>query len=781
MGIDAGLGRANVAIRATLDQLDRDLSDARGTVDNAVGRMVRGAGQAFQGLGQVALGGIGVATTAVAGLTGALASIAVDAAPVENISDAFEGLAESADTGADQMLAALERGSSGMIAQRDLMMSFNQAAQLVSTDFAVQLPDAMQYLSRVSASTGRDMGFLLDSLVTGVGRLSPMILDNLSVQSSLAQATERASEMFGLEADALDQAQVQAGMMSVVLDQLEANTASMPDVTDTAAARLARMEATFQNVKDTVGMAVLPVLNIFLGMVGDLAGRVLPPAVSFIENRLAPVLEALANYFSFVLMEGDPLNDFLGNIPESLRPIVQWLGELIAAIGEGIGVVQSGYGPFAGLMEILDNFLPDAVIEKLWQLYDIVSPIIDRVTAWVSENVRLEDILLVLGAAIASVVLPALWSVVSAVAPVIAIFVAAVGAIALLRAAWENDFLGIRTALTDAWQNAILPALQQLWQWLQVNVPVAIQTLSDFWTGTLQPALEAVWGWVQGTVIPLIADLWQWLQTKVPAAIQVLSDFWTGTLWPAIQSVIAFFQTNVMPVLSLVANVAVSVLGAAIATLSAFWQNILLPVIETVWNFFQNSIVPLFNAVADVASAVLGKAVEALAGLWQNVLQPALEVVWGVIEDKVLPTFQKIADFVKQTIGPVLEELGNAILPPIEGAFKGIGDAISGVVDWLKDLAGRIGNLELPDWLTPGSPTPFEIGLRGIGDAMRRLSQVQVPRLSSELRQVYEVEAVSRPDEAAVGRGGGQVVIYGLTLEGVQDRQGLLAELQALA
>jgi hypothetical protein len=631
-----------------------------------------------------------------------------------------------------------------MIAQRDLMMSFNQAAQLVSEDFAIQLPNAMQYLSRVSASTGRDMSFLMDSLVTGVGRLSPMILDNLSVQVSLAQATERASEMFGVEADALDQAQVQMGMMNVVMEQLEENTASMPDVTNSAAARLERLRATFQNVKDQIGMAFLPTLNNLMMAFSKMVESVLPPVVAFIENTLAPAFRTIAGL----------INDFFWLVGLGDSPLDALRGALEMAFGDDVA---------DRVMNVVDS-----IAEFVERVAMAVQPVID----WVSENVRLGDVLLVLGAAIASVVLPALWSVITAVAPVIAIFIAAVGAIALLRSAWENDFLGIRTAVTEAWEGAIKPALQQLWQWLQVNVPAAIQTLSEFWSGTLQPAMMAVWGWVQGTVIPLVSNLWGWLQEKVPMAIQTLSAFWTGTLLPAIQAAIGFFQSNVVPVLSTVAGVISSVLGAAVATLSAYWQNILLPALQAVWGFIQGSIIPLFNAVAEVAGAVLGKAIEALAGLWQNVLQPALSAVWGVIENNILPVFQKVADFVKENIGPVLEQLGNAILPPIQGAFEGISGAIETVVGWLGDLAERIRNIELPDWLTPGSPTPFEIGLRGIGEAMRELSRVRVPSLSAELRQMYEVEAVGQPEMIAVGAGGGGVSWQGnIIIDGARDPQ----------
>jgi len=751
VGVDVSLGRANVAIRATMDHLDGDLNQARGRVDGAVRQMTHGASEAFQGLGRAALGGIGIASGAVAGLAGTLAAITIAAAPIQNLQDAFAGLAESAGIGMDDMLAALQRSSSGMIANRDLMLSFNRAAQLVSVDFATQLPEAMQYLSRVSASTGLDMKYLLDSLTLGVGRLSPKILDNLAIQVSLADATEAAAMMYGVEADELSNVQIQAGMMSVVLDRLAKNTAAMPDITQTAAARLAQMRTTFQNLKDTIGMAFLPVLNTLLTTVGNLAERFLPPLVDFLESSVVPVFDTVA-----------------------------------FAIDSFVAAIMSGQSPIDALTGVLRDIGLDSLADRIDAVVAAITPFIEQMTTlltpvgeWIRENVSLQDVLLVLGAAIATVVLPALWSVITTVAPVVAVFLLAVGAVAALRTAWENDFLGIRTAIIEAWEGVILPALQQLWEWLQVNVPIAIQTLSDFWTNTLLPAIRQVWEWVQSTLLPILADLWNWLQENVPAAIRTLSDFWTNILWPAIQAVVGFFQNSVMPVLAEVASVASAVLGAAIETVSAIWESILLPAIQIVWGFFQDSIIPVMQAVAEVAGAILGKAVEALAGLWQNVLWPALEAVWDVIKANVLPIFREIADFVRQNIGPAFEQLAERVLPPIRVAFEGISGAISDVVGWLRDLASNIGSIELPDWLTPGSPTPFELGLRGIGDAMRRLTQMQIPQLSSELRQVYEVEAVTRPDNGGGGRRQ-QVVIYGLTLEGVQDRQGLLAELQAL-
>jgi len=445
VGLDADLGRANVAIRATLDQLDGDLGEAQGKVDSAISKIVAGAGQSFQALGTAALGGIGVATGAITGLGAALAKVTIDAAPVEGVSNAFAGLAESAGQGADEMLDALKRGSAGMVANRDLMMSFNQAAQLVSTDFAVQLPDAMQYLGKVSAATGQDMGFMLDSLVKGVGRLSPMILDNLGIQVAQSEAIERAAEMYGVEADALDKSQVQAGMMNVVLEKLAANTASMPDVTETAAARMAQFKATIQDTKDQVGVAFLPVLTTLLGTLGEVGERVLPVVVGALET-IAPVVERVA-----------------------------------IAVGDFVTSLLDGQDPMTAFRDLIEGLFPPeiaetimGIVESIVQFGQKVAEFLAPVMEWIGQNVELQDVLIALGVAIASVVLPVLWSIITAVAPVIAVFIAAVAIVVALRKAWESDFLGLRTFILDtlekitAWWaehgDAIMAKAREIWE-----------------------------------------------------------------------------------------------------------------------------------------------------------------------------------------------------------------------------------------------------------------------------------------------------------------------------
>jgi hypothetical protein len=269
---------------------------------------LKSVGRGVQDVGKIALAGLGGLAAGAAAAGAGIAKLAIDAAPLVAVEEAFTGLAEAAGVGSDEMIQALKEGSRGMIAQRDLMLTFNKAAQLVSTDFAKSLPEAMGYLGKVSAATGQDLDFLLDSLVTGVGRLSPMILDNLAIQVDLNAAYEAYAEELGKSTDELTKQEQQAALMNQVMEKLADNTEAMPDLAGSATAGLAQMEATFKDVKDELGKALIPALNLVLNAFSSLASRVLPMVTNFFDTILAPALEVVAELFGELVnrvMEGE--------------------------------------------------------------------------------------------------------------------------------------------------------------------------------------------------------------------------------------------------------------------------------------------------------------------------------------------------------------------------------------------------------------------------------------------------------------------------------------------
>ncbi len=273
---------------------------------NKITIITEGVDKASGVLGNIAksVAGIGIAAGAaaiggIAALGLGMIKLAKDAEPIAGVRSAFNALAADFEGGSAAMLAAMSDSSRGFITNTDLMTSFNKAAGLVSTEFAETLPNAFEYLGKVSAATGQDMGFLLDSLVTGVGRLSPMILDNLQIQVDLNQAYDDYAAKMGLVASDLTKAEQQAALTDQAMGLLAANTADMAAPTG----GFAQLGVMLANFRDEIGVRLLPVFTPLLEAFQRWASDAMPKVLEFLD-KITPGLTLLSEALVLIL-EGD--------------------------------------------------------------------------------------------------------------------------------------------------------------------------------------------------------------------------------------------------------------------------------------------------------------------------------------------------------------------------------------------------------------------------------------------------------------------------------------------
>ena len=319
-------------------------------------------------------------TGAIVGVGAAIGGLAVSAESFVGVQNAFEGLAESAGRGADEMLGALQDASRGMVSNRNLMLSFNKASQLVSEDFATKLPEAFGSLSKVAASTGQDMGFLLDSLVTGVGRLSTMILDNLGIQVDLTAAYETYAASVGKSVDELTKQEQQTALTNQVLEKLAENTASMPD----ASSNFSSMTTALANMRDEVGTALLPVVAPLMENLTALAVDIAPKIVGAVGGMVE----------WFTNLSPTMQNVLLGvvGLVAGLGPLLIGLGSIITAVGASstafaaIGALLSGPA-VAGVLATIIGVLTGPFVLAIGAVAAVVAGL---VIAWRNDwgNIR---------------------------------------------------------------------------------------------------------------------------------------------------------------------------------------------------------------------------------------------------------------------------------------------------------------------------------------------------------------------------------------------------------
>ena len=362
----------------------------------------------------------------------------------------------------------------------------------------------------------------------------------------------------------------------------------------------------------------------------------------------------------------------------------------------------------------------------------------------------------------------------SGVGPLIAV-------VAVLGAAWAGNWGGIRDLLTAFWFNTALPVLTELWTWLQVNVPLALAYLANFWKTVLLPAIQAVWDWVNTTLLPFLATLRDWLQTNIPVALQALADFWNTVLLPAIQNVWTFLTTIWWPMMLDLWTWLSTTLTKALQGLADYWQKTLLPAITAVWNWMSTTLFPFLTSLANFISAVFQYDLEVLSAVWSGILLPAITAVWKFFNESVLPLLKTVSEYLSVTFGPSITTFGGIVQGLVDGALKNlktiwddINTAIGYVASALNNLADIIRSLPAPpSWWKPGSPTPFELRLRGIGAAALELSQTHLPALSQQ------VQLMPAPALASGGGGGSQTTInYNVTGNyAYQDERTLVQDL----
>ncbi len=214
--------------------------------------------------------------------------------------------------------------------------------------------------------------------------------------------------------------------------------------------------------------------------------------------------------------------------------------------------------------------------------------------------------------------------------------------------------------------------------------------------------------------------------------IALLALAWANN-WGGIREKVAAVWAALQPVFEEIKAWLAVAIPIALQFLSDIWTNVLLPAINAVWNFIKTYLFPLFIAVGKFITAVLVVAIRVLWGVFKNKILPVIEEVWSWLSEKLQPVFETFSAWITDKVVPALESLG---------------EWFTKIIGWISDMADGLMNIDLPEWMTPGSPTPWEIGLRGIGKEMNKLNKTSLPGLESNLD-------MQGAPVAAMGGGGG--------------------------
>lgn len=167
------------------------------------------------------------------------------AGKVEGVKIAFDRLNRP------DLLNQLREATKGTVSDLGLM-----TAAVRAQNFKIpleQMATLLEFARRRAKETGEDINFLVESIVVGIGRKSPLILDNLGIS-----AVELRKRFAGVSIEAANVGDVAKIVGDIATESLK----EMGDEADTTADKLARNAAAIENFTVAFG-------NLFTGVVGS--------------------------------------------------------------------------------------------------------------------------------------------------------------------------------------------------------------------------------------------------------------------------------------------------------------------------------------------------------------------------------------------------------------------------------------------------------------------------------------------------------------------------------
>ena len=198
---------------------------------------------------------------------GAIRDLAINASKFRDVQTAFKNMAEAQGKDAKQMLANMRELSGGTVSDMKLMQEANNALLL---GLPVDRFGDMLSIARSSAkATGQSMEFMLSSIVTGLGRGSKLMLDNLGIIIDTNKAYDEYARTLDKTADSLTDAEKKQAFINKALEIGQKNAEAAGGTTESLSDRWDKMNARMANLAITLGQFLGPAFAVFLDIVDD--------------------------------------------------------------------------------------------------------------------------------------------------------------------------------------------------------------------------------------------------------------------------------------------------------------------------------------------------------------------------------------------------------------------------------------------------------------------------------------------------------------------------------
>ena len=201
-----------------------------------------------------------------------LGQFAKEAAKVQDMSKAFSSL----QGGTDKATVAIEKlrlATDNTMTQFDLFKQANNAMILGVTKNSDEMAEMFDMAQRLGRALGLDTKTAVESLITGIGRQSRLMLDNIGIVVKADEAYEKMALQLGTTVDSLTDAEKKQAFMNATMEAAREKLTNLPEETASASESFEKFRTTVNKLTIDSGNLVLmglqPVMDWFTRVVDE--------------------------------------------------------------------------------------------------------------------------------------------------------------------------------------------------------------------------------------------------------------------------------------------------------------------------------------------------------------------------------------------------------------------------------------------------------------------------------------------------------------------------------
>jgi hypothetical protein len=199
------------------------------------------------------------------------------ASKVESMERAFNTLTGGTEV-STQAISKLQEATNNTMSQFDLFQQANNAMVLGVSRNSDEMAEMFDIAQRLGRALGRDTASSVESLITGIGRQSRLMLDNIGIIVKADEAYESYAEKIGTTADKLSDAQKKQAFLEATMESARAKIKTLGEETLTSQDSYDKLSASASDLATELGTALQPLLTSVaekLGFVADHTTRLL--------------------------------------------------------------------------------------------------------------------------------------------------------------------------------------------------------------------------------------------------------------------------------------------------------------------------------------------------------------------------------------------------------------------------------------------------------------------------------------------------------------------------